>query len=102
MTFKGPRKAANRIFYRVLLEPMLYISSELDTNSKNTNSEIVLIIAICIKVCTRVNSIKMFTFRAETSNDHISRTKGPDIMISYALESSHVALLRPGIFIIQN
>jgi hypothetical protein len=60
------------------------------------------IIAICIKVCTRVNSIKMFTFRAETSNDHISTTKGPDIMILYALELSHVALVRPGIFIIQN
>jgi hypothetical protein len=44
----------------------------------------------------------MFTFRAETSNDHISTTKGPNIMILYALELSHVALLRPGILIIQN
>jgi len=44
----------------------------------------------------------MYTFQAETSNVHISTMKSPNIMMLYLLESYHVALLRPSIFIIQN
>ena len=59
------------------------------------------LIAVCTKVCHRAKLIKMCTFRAATSDVHISTTKGPNIMILYALESSHKALLRPGICTIQ-
>ena len=47
--------------------------------------------------------IKMCTFRAATSDVHISVTNWPNIMILYMLELFLTAkmILRPGIFIIQ-
>jgi hypothetical protein len=77
-------------------------TSFLERNHNLRDSEMpTRIIAICTKVRHRAKSIKMCTFRAATSDVHISATNGPNIMILYALESSHTALLRPSIFTIQ-